>query len=300
MSACLVATVFVHSAESSQPVFTPEAVFDFASSNYETGDYLAAALEFKRFVHFFPVHPLAAEAGFKAGMAYFRIPRLSEAINQFELVIKNFSRTDYATEAMFMISRCHAGLNNFEEAIHTLDALAVRARDEKDRDRALYKSGLLRLESGDIAGAKAAFDKVSSKNREKYNIGQILTDLDDPDRIGSKNPVLAGIFSVIPGGGYLYCGRYQEAATAFFFTSALAVASWEAFDKDLHALGGIAGLAAAGFYGGGAIGAVSSAHKYNRKAYSDYIRQLPEENDQPGLSLGVGKDSVRVSFSWRF
>lgn len=192
-------------------------------------------------------------------------------------------------------------MNNPQEAIHTLDTIAARAAGQNDRDRALYKSGLLRLESGDISGARAAFSEISPENRGKYDIGSILSDLDDPDLFELKNPVLAGIFSIVPGGGYLYSGRYQEAATAFFITSALAAVSWEAFDEDLYALGGLAGLAGAGFYGGGAIGAVSSTHKYNRKIYRDYSRQLQKEHGQPpGLSIGIGQDSVMVSFNWRF
>ncbi|MFP4255651.1 MAG: tetratricopeptide repeat protein [Desulfobacterales bacterium] len=301
LAVCFLAAAFAQTAESSELEFTPEAVYEFANRNYETGDFLEAAIEFKRFVHFFPVHPLAAEAGYKAGMAYFQIPRYSKAMNQFEKVAGRFSKTDYALEAMFMISRCHAGMNNMQEAIHTLDTLAARAAGQNDRDRALYKSGLLRLESGDISGAGAAFGEISKENRGKYNIGQILSDLDDPDRFELKNPVLAGIFSVVPGGGYLYTGRYQDAVTAFFLTSALAAVSWEAFDQDLYALGGLAGLTGAGFYAGGALGAVSSTHKYNKKVYRDYSRQLQEERGKkPGFSIGIGQDSVMVSFAWCF
>ncbi|MFO7929971.1 MAG: tetratricopeptide repeat protein [Desulfosalsimonas sp.] len=301
LAVCFLVSAFAQCAESREPEFTPEAVYEFANQNYETGDFLAAAIEFKRFAHFFPVHPLAAEAGYKAGMAYFQIPRYPDAMKQFEQVAGRFSKTDYALEAMFMISRCHAAMNNPQEAIHTLDTVAARVSDQKNRDRALYKSGLLRLESGDISGARAAFNEISPENRGKYNIDRILSDLDDPDRFELKNPVLAGIFSVVPGGGYLYSGRYHEAATAFFLTSALAAVSWEAFDEDLYALGGLAGLAGAGFYGGGAFGAVSSTHKYNRKVYRDYSRQLQgEHGHKPGFSIGIGQDSVMVSFDWCF
>lgn len=300
VAACLLMSAFAQNAESGQPAFTPETVYEFARQNYETGDFLAAAIEFKRFVHFFPVHPLAAEAGFKAGMAYFQIPRYAEAMNQFERVVRRFSKTDYAWEAMFMISRCHAGLNNPQEAIHTLKVIAAQAPDQKDRDRARYNSGKLRLESADVSGARAAFNAVSGEYRDEFQVDIILQDLDDPDMIQTKRPVLAGVFSIIPGGGYLYCGRYQEAATAFFLTVGLAAASWEAFDNDLYALGGLSGLAAAGFYGGGALGAISSAHKYNRKSYREYIRKMSGNSKQSPFILGIGRDSVTVSLCLRF
>ncbi|MCF8025637.1 MAG: tetratricopeptide repeat protein [Desulfobacteraceae bacterium] len=291
---------FVHKAEPHDPNFSAEAVYEFASKNYETGDYLAAAIEFKRFVHFFPEHHRAAEAGYKAGMSYFRIPRYGDAINAFKRVTEQFDKSDFVVQALFMVSRCHVKLNNIKEAIHTLDIIASQAEDHNDRDRAFYNIGRLSLGSGEISRAKAAFNKMAPENREKFQIDGILKDLADPDSIPSKSPVLAGLFSIIPGGGYLYCGRYREAATAFFLTSGLAVASWEAFDKDLHAIGGLAGLAGAGFYGGGLIGAVSSAHKYNRKSYRNYVRQLPETSPESSLSFGIGPNSVRVLFSWHF
>ncbi|MFP4000196.1 MAG: tetratricopeptide repeat protein [Desulfobacterales bacterium] len=297
---CLAAGVFLGKAESRELCFSPEAVYEFAEKNYKSADYLAAAIEFKRFVHFFPDHSKASEAGFKAGMSYFQIPRYGDAINAFELVAKRFAESQYAVDAMFMISRCHAGMNNIKEAIHTLDAVAVRAPDQKDRDRAFYNMGRLRLESGELARARAAFDKVSHESRDEFHVDEILRDLDDSDRIPVKSPVIAGLFSIVPGGGYLYCGRYREAATAFFLTAGLAAASWEAFDNDLHAIGGLAALAGAGFYGGGALGAVSSAHKYNRQSYRDYMRQRSGSSGQSPFFLGISPDSVMVSFCWRF
>ncbi|MCF8110774.1 MAG: tetratricopeptide repeat protein [Desulfobacteraceae bacterium] len=297
---CMSADVQGADSESGKFCISPESLYEFAEKNYKSGDYLAAAIEFKRFSHFFPDHPRAAEAGFKAGMAYFQIPRYGDAINAFESVVKQFPSSERAVEAMFMISRCHAGRNNIREAVNVLEAIAVRAPDQDDRDRARFESGRLKLESGDLSGARLSFDKITPGNRRKYNVEQILRDMDDPGRIPAKSPFLAGMFSIVPGGGYLYCGRYREAATAFFLTIGLAAASLEAFDNDMYAMGGLVGLAGAGFYGGGAIGAVSSAHKYNRKSYSDYIQQHIGSRREPGFSLGIGSDSVMVSFHWRF
>ncbi|MFP4193974.1 MAG: tetratricopeptide repeat protein [Desulfobacterales bacterium] len=286
--------------ESRELRISPETQYEFAEKNYESGDYLAAAIEFKRFFHFFPDHTRSAEAGFKAGMSYFRIPRYGDAINAFEAVVKRFGTSEHAVESMFMISRCHAGRNDIKEALNILASIAARAPDQKDRDRAMFESGRLKLESGDISGARSSFNQVSPGNSREYNIEQILGDIDNPGKIPSKSPVLAGIFSIVPGGGYLYCGRYSEAATAFFLTAGLAAASWEAFDNDLNAIGGLAGLAGAGFYGGGAMGAVSSAHKYNRKSYRDYMRQHFQDAGKSGLSLGIGSHSVMVSFHRSF
>lgn len=295
----LIVPVFVQKAEPRDLYYPPETLYEFAAENFNNGDYLAAAIEFKRFGHFFPDHPKAAAAGFKAGIAYYRIPRYSAAINAFRHVAKKYSKSDYAVESGFMISKCHVKLNDLGQAILILNEISMQAENQNVRDRALYKIGKLRIKTGDISGTKAALNRISPENKD-FQINRILKEIDDPDIISTKNPLLAGLFSIIPGGGYLYCGRYREAATAFFLTAGLAAASWEAFDEDLQVIGCFAGLAGIGFYGGGMIGSVTSAYKYNRKSFSDYVDQLPEKSRLSPLSLGIRPDSVAVLFSWRF
>ena len=87
--------------------------------------------------------------------------------------------------------------------------------------------------------------------------------------------------------------------TAFFVTAGLAAASRESFDEELYALGGITGLVGLGFYGGSMIGSISSAHKYNRKTYGEYIDRLPVNRQAP-LSLQIRPESVMLSFCYRF
>lgn len=78
-----------------------------------------------------------------------------------------------------------------------------------------------------------------------------------------KNPVLAGLFSVVPGGGFLYTGRIRDAAAAFFLNAGLGLAAWKAFEQDNPALGGVISFVGAGFYSGSIYGSVSAAHKFN-------------------------------------
>ena len=43
----------------------------------------------------------------------------------------------------------------------------------------------------------------------------------------------AGILSIIPGTGHLYCGRYKDATLAFILNTAMIYAACEAFDNHL-------------------------------------------------------------------
>jgi len=72
------------------------------------------------------------------------------------------------------------------------------------------------------------------------------------------------MLSVIPGAGYLYLERYQDALISLLVNTALIFAAYEAFDNDLYVLGGIISFVELGFYAGNIYGATTSAHKINR------------------------------------
>jgi hypothetical protein len=165
--------------------------------------------------------------------------------------------------------------------VQTLAQIIGSATDPQIRDRGLAQQGWLLLESGNMSGARAAFSAISEENRHRHDADRIVSALDNPGRIPQKSPGLAGLLSVVPGGGYLYTGRYREAGIAFFLTTALAAASWQCFDEDLSALGTITGLAGLGFYTGSIAGAISSAHKYNHRAGEEFVRR------PKGLMLAV-------------
>lgn len=278
---------------------TPESAYSFADQLYEKQDYKAAATEFLRFVHFFPDHDLAAKAAYMAGMAFFSGQQPREAIDAFDNVVEMFPESSQATESMFMISRCLLKLNENRNADAVLKQIIDNAKDPETRDRALNERGWLLLESNDIPGAKDAFRAIARKNQQFYNTREILSAIDDPGRVKYKNPAAAGLISVVPGGGYMYTGRYREAGIAFFLTTVLAVASWQCFEEDLPALGVISGLAGLGFYSGSIAGAVSSAHKYNRQADRRFIENL-KNLQGPGFSFNLQSRGVMIGFHCPF
>jgi hypothetical protein len=92
------------------------------------------------------------------------------------------------------------------------------------------------------------------------------------------------LLSIVPGGGQLYCNRYQDAMTAFLINAGLIWAAWEAFDNEQYALGSVISFVEFGFYAGNIYGAVSSAHKYNRDRIAEFRERLNQRR-QMSLSL---------------
>jgi hypothetical protein len=143
------------------------------------------------------------------------------------------------------------------------------------------------------------FSKISIKNKNKYRLKRLTEELNNKKFISQKNPRLAGILSVIPGAGYAYCERYQDALIAFLLNGGLIYAAYESFEDHNHALGGVIAFVEFGFYTGNIYGAVTSAHKYNRKQTSRFIEQL-KNNAKINVSADVENKGVCLALEFVF
>jgi hypothetical protein len=166
-------------------------------------------------------------------------------------------------------------------------------------DRARHEQGWLYVEQGQWQQADLAFDAITPANRNRYRVADLRQSLTAHDAIPTKSPALAGTLSIVPGGGQLYCNRYRDALTAFTFNAGLILASWEAFDNDLPALGGVIAFVEFGFYAGNIYGAMSSAHKFNRDRVDAFKGQLHRDRAMP-LSLVPTPGGAALLLSFDF
>ncbi|NOY69518.1 MAG: tetratricopeptide repeat protein [Deltaproteobacteria bacterium] len=287
------------------PCRTADDVFSFAQSLEKDSDYDSAVSEFKRFVFFFPNDQKVPEALFSAGMARFNQHRYSDAIALFASVEEKYGTSDTAIESVFMISRCLVAAQETESAILILKRLSSSLFDQSVHDRALVQTGWLYLQKSgrkfNIDAAKKAFSAVSDSGKKAFHIQAILHELDAKGKnIPKKSPFLAGLFSIVPGGGYLYCGRYRDAGMAFFLNSVLFTAAYESFDKRLYTLGGMLGAVGVGFYGGSIYGGITSAHKYNARAKGRFLNGLKQKYAPADVSLSRQRGGFFVAFSLKF
>ena len=285
----------------------PSAQFDFSEHLFKEGDYENALLEYKRFVHFFPNDGRAGSALFQTGVSYFKIGKFSDSIQTFETVIARFSDTPLFEKSHFMISQCHRRLGEPSLAVNTLHNLIVVTKDTDVKDKAHFESGWLYLEmpwkAESIEKARQSFSQVSEENQQKYKVEALITRLDRVqtgiDKIPSKNPVLAGSLSIIPGLGQIYCGRYQDALISFVLNGGLILAAKEAFDDRNNALGGVISFVGLGFYAGNIYGASTSAHKYNETKRREFIDRL-RQDVKIGVSGMTNQQGVMLSFHCPF
>jgi tetratricopeptide (TPR) repeat protein len=275
-----------------------EKQLEFAEDAFAAADYSLAVTEYKRFIYFFPEDKRVELAMYKIGLSYFNGRRLKEAIDSFEAVIERFGESDLSVTSYFMISESYVWIKEFGPAITNLRNLIAITDDSDVRDEAYYRTGWIYLETASWEKARLSFQKISERNRNKYLLERLAAELDKTGSISKKDPALAGVLSVVPGAGYVYCERYRDALIAFLVNGALIFAAYESFDKEHNALGGLLSVVGLGFYAGNVYGAVNSAHKYNRTQTFKFVEEL-KQHLKVNLSAGREK-AVILSFQYRF
>ncbi len=278
-----------------QVVIEPDRQYEFADAYFQKGRYFEAISEFERFVHFFPEEPRVAKARYRIGLALFNSGRFKEAIDSFSTIIQRWYPSELSMKSYFRMGECFMKLGDWGSATRLLAHLAETAPLEPVRDEACYRMGWIYLEMGDFSKAMESFEKITFANRQRFKFRELKSSLSKERLFPQKKPFLAGLLSIIPGGGFLYCERYQDGLVAFLLNSAFIWAAYESFDSGNEGLGGIITFVGTGFYLGNIYGAVSSAHKYNRASKKRFLEDLRSRtrvtlstvDDMTGLFLGV-------------
>ncbi len=303
------------------------AMLEYADFCFENQDFGAAAMEYKRFIFFFPDDPRAVHADFQTGMCRFYEHDFGAALEIFSRIFSHDIASDPVSDpasawglpAGLMISRCYEKLQKYRAATEHLLFMEKQVQAPQDRDRVYYRLGWVFLAAGESQRAVQAFSKITTRDPasdftaptgltgqagaarlpgQNRMITGLQKDLEQWDRIPRKNPVFAGMFSIVPGGGYLYCGRWRDALTAFVLNFALAYGAVECFDRDLYAAGGIFSVIGAGFYAGSIYGGISSAHKFNQAGQDGFVRELKKKYP-PALKPDLTPD-LTPALSFRF
>ena len=295
-------TFFYPLSSFAEPVITISAdkQIQFAEHYFRTGEYFRAIGEYKRFIHFFSDDHRQEFAMYKIGLSYFNGKKFQEAIDSFNALLIKFPATNVRTKVRFRIGECFIKLRDYLKAIGCLDNIVDTAENIDIADQAYYRRGWIYLEMSQWEEAENSFKLISKKNRDKYRMASLSHEMDKKKDLRSKNPMTAGILSIIPGAGHLYCGRYKDATITFILNTAMIYAAYEAFDNKLDALGGIITFFELGFYSGNIYSAVNCAHKYNRNANNhlfEYLRQNSRIN--LGLCPDHGKKRAALLLSYQ-
>lgn len=270
-----------------------DKLYDFSLKAYNSGEFEEASSSLYSFTQFFPGDKRVEKAMILRGYSLFSAGKYKEASSVFRIVFENNSsgREAVLTSGL-MISTCFLATGDKASAIAFMENwYASLALNDPVRDRVRYETGWLYLANDDRSSAEKRFSEIKTdiKSSGVFKTEEIVSELTQVPGF-EKNPVLAGCLSVVPGGGFAYLGRYSDAFAALIVDSALGIAAWQSFDKDLPALGGIISFVGAGFYLGGIYGSVSAAQKMNKKNRATFYDSLKTR-------LYVGRDGLGAVLS---
>ncbi len=272
----------------------------FANQLFENGQYLRAAEEYQRFAFFFPDQPDSRSMQYNAGKSFMLARDPMTALKIFKSLSGYDNLDDIAVESHFMAAQCHLQMNAYTHALVQLSNLIALSDSAAVKDRAYYRIAWIHIDRMDWSGALHALGKMTPEGELQYHTDAIKKPLEGAPRIPQKNPSTAGVLSIIPGGGQLYCHRYRDALIAFVLNVGTFWAAHDAFDNDQFALGGLLSFVGLGFYAGNIYGAVNDAHKYNANQKQHFIDQLKQQPLHPGLAPQSNRSGlvigVRVSF----
>jgi len=273
--------------------------FEYAESLYAGDDFLLAVGEYKRFIFLFPDHDRVEEAAYKIGLCFLSAGHTADAIASFKELMRTYPDGRYTDQSHFRISEGYLRSNQAGAAITSLRNLSIVTDDTAVRDEAYYRMGWIYIGMGQWEQAQGVFTRISQDNRNAYRLEELSQALAEEPKMKRKSPKLAGTLAVLPGAGYLYCGRYQDALIAFLVNGGLIWAAYESFSNDLYALGSVITFVEIGFYAGNIYGSVASAHKYNRKNESRWIEQL-RKNVKVSLASRPEKKGIEISLRYTY
>lgn len=278
---------------------TADKQFEYANLLFEKKDYEGSASEFIRFVFFFHQDKRVEQAKFKIGLSYFYQKNYENALNHFGKILDQYGPDEIGIQSGLFVSKCYAALNDLQSALNNINSL-IQLTDNIDfHNKIYYFLGWLYVEFGDFHHARLTFGKIQSMEQTSYPVESIIHETEKYKLLSYKSPGIAGFLSIFPGGGYLYCSRYNDALISFVINSAMIGAAYESFDKHLNVLGGILSAVEMGFYGGNIYGSISSVRKYNKTITAAFIDDL-KNRFNINLMTAVDSNCVSITIQRRF
>ena len=318
----LLLSIFLHHNIGSCSSDTPKSLtinsdmqYGYALDRFKQQDFPTAIVEFNRFIYFFPEDRRVKDATFKKGVSLFYTKRYGEAITIFKIlsaplfadIDSSIGNRWIAVESFFMLTNSLLAIKRDASAEMVLQDFLLLNDEPAGENRALYALVWIYLARAEkiqtpqkeslqaLDKAIGYIDKMTPAGRKHYNAGSIKKDIAQTIEMmqqRSKSPLVAGISSIIPGGGFAYCNRYQDAFVSFLLNSAFVLAAIESFADGNVALGGLISFVGSGFYGGSVYGGIASSYKYNKEIIKSNIDDM-RRNGDIDLNTGMNRDRDR-------
>jgi TolA-binding protein/TM2 domain-containing membrane protein YozV len=251
------------------------ALFAFAQSLFDAGEYYRAIGEFQRFLFFQPQHPLASEAQLTIGLAFFCGERWLQAFEVFRRVVRATPDPAIRQEALLWMAETRAHGGDQAEALRLYRELIQQYPGSAIAGRAAYLIGWSHLRQRQWTEARQAFAQVDINSPYRASAERLAAALDLAPELPQRSPTLARILStVLPGAGQIYAGQTLDGLIGLGLHGAMIAGTTGAVLAGLEGAAGLGAFFTWGFYRAQMSYAADSARDFNAQAEERFIGQL--------------------------
>lgn len=243
--------------------WTEESALGFSQGLLQRRSYDLAILEFRRFLFLFPDSketPQAFQGLFHAHLKMGDYPGALRVAGEAAAALPDSSNAQ--TTWHYNRGIAYYRLKNYPGAIAEWRR-STTALDDTLAARSPLLIGLAQVSEFDWEEAAAQFGRVSGDNPYALHAERCGELAVQGLRLPHKSPTLAGVLSIVPGGGYLYAGYPRTALSAFIVNGLFMWGTVRAFDSGNSGLGIFMGAMSFGWYTGNIYGGVRTARQRN-------------------------------------
>lgn len=277
----------------------------FADHLFLDGDWYRSITEYRRFLYEVKGRGDEAErAALAIGEALARGEQWDAAGRQLDGVAQRAAEESLRRTALFMAGRAYL-LDARPELAKPRFRLLVEdgATDQPLKVQSKWLLAWGHFDAGELDDARLYFqDLADAKGAHAADAAGVVKALDEKDLVELKDPLLAGVLSLVPGLGHFYLGQWGVGATSLAWNGLFIFAVASAVITGDWGIAAVLTMFELGWYAGGVFGAVAGAVRHNRDAVKNWkddvlvkygtTRELPEMHDvaaaPPGSLLRFG------------
>lgn len=259
--------------------------YRYAEQLFESGDYQAARLAYKRLLFYRPDTEFRDVADYRVAQSYYYQDQPERAEHLFRKFLTVHPNSPVRFRSELMIGRLQFDAGEYSLARTTLFELLLSSEDTEVVAAAHYLRGWCYVHTADWDKAIAELRRVDTFQTDtpsEKNASQLADILLERTPLPHKSPRIAGWLStVVPGSGQFYVGRVREGVLAavlggtFIYLVADAIRERRYLD--------CAGISLVGwqFYWGNRVEAQRFAAEYNSHRERELIETLKKSSGRP-------------------
>lgn len=255
--------------------------YRYAEQLFESGDYQAARLAYKRLLFYRPDTEFRDVADYRVAQSYYYQNRPEHAKHLFREFLAVHPNSPLRFRSRLMIGQLQFDAAEYSLARTTLFELLHSSEDTEVMAAAHYLRGWCYVHTSNWDKAIAELRRVDTLQTETphgKNARQLADTLLEETPLPHKSPQIAGWLStVVPGSGQLYVGRVKEGIFAAVLGGTFIYLVADAIRERRYVDGAGISLIGWQFYWGNRIDAQRFASEYNAHRERELIEALKNQ-----------------------